>query len=99
MLCLNPECSSETAQELNVSINLSECNPGKDIDYAGYTDYGNTSALIATSCSGDPDSCEKVTYVADWWLIALRRVSPSHDDLVLTAEATLNEHVTRGWPA
>ena len=80
MRCLNPDCSSETAIELNISLNT--------YDGSQYTDYGDPGDLIATSCSGDDDSCERITYVANWLDIVLRSVKPTGDDLTLTPQQT-----------
>jgi hypothetical protein len=80
MRCLNPACESVSAIELNISLNM----------YGGdqYTDYGDPGPLIATSCSGDDDSCETITYVADWLDLVLNAVKPTGDDLVLTHTQT-----------
>lgn len=80
MRCLNPACTSKSAIELNVSLNM----------YGGdeYTDYGDPGSLIATSCSGDDDSCETITYVANWLEIVLSQIKPTGDDFVLTHAQT-----------
>lgn len=93
MKCLNPDCSSDTAIEVNISLN--------SYDGSNYTDYGDPGPLIATSCSGDDDSCERMTYVANWWEIALNQIRPTTDDLTLTPEQTsaVNwpEQFGEGW--
>ena len=76
MKCLNPECGSVEAIELNISLNLYEG--------AEYTDYGDPGELIATSCI----ECERIVYAANWLDIVLKMVQPTGDDIVLTHTQT-----------
>lgn len=56
MKCLNPECDSLNADELNISVNISITSAGsEEPDYEGWTEYGNDLIAIGTFC---PD-CEK----------------------------------------
>ena len=84
MKCWNPECNSITAQPINISINISEVFPGEEVEYVGYTDYGDPGQDFATSCTGDEDSCERITYAPNWKEIILR-AGPSGDDIVLAS--------------
>lgn len=82
MKCWNPECTSISAQPINISLNITEVFPAQGEDYTGVTDYGDPGETFATSCTGDPDSCERVTYAHNWRSIVLR-VGPSGNDIVL----------------
>jgi hypothetical protein len=51
MKCLNPECESLSADEVNVSYNVSYTANGKpEPEYLGDTYMGDCSALIGTTC-------------------------------------------------
>ena len=88
MKCLNPACSSLSAHELNISVNMSETDPGDEVSYTGWTEYGDPSVLIATACYGDEDSCEATTYVPNWRDIVLTAVGPEHPHHHEPAELT-----------
>jgi hypothetical protein len=66
MLCLNPECGSLKADEVNVSVNtsgtLDELNEIGRIEYTGDSEYGDMSDLIGTACQ----ECNEITYLANW---------------------------------
>lgn len=50
MKCLNQQCSSLRAIEVNISINTSDCWTGEQPDYTGDTEYGPCSPAIGTFC-------------------------------------------------
>jgi hypothetical protein len=68
MKCLNPDCESVMADELNVSLNVSETVDIEEVEYSGSTEYGDTSAGIGTWC---PD-CEVMTFNHDYLKIIKR---------------------------
>ena len=75
MKCLG--CGSPAANEVNISINVSECVETLETEYTGYTDYGDPSSMIGTICH----ECGCATLVSDW-----RRVVISFFDSDLTYE-------------
>lgn len=81
MRCFNKECNSLSAQAVNVSLNISYTYTDSLDEYTGHTDYGDPSETIATSCFGDPDSCERTTYAPNWRDLVLKVVAPSGDDI------------------
>lgn len=66
MKCLNPECGSLNADELNVTLNISYTESGaEEPEYTGSTDYAVGSNLhlpIGTTCM----DCEKDVFFDDW---------------------------------
>jgi hypothetical protein len=82
MKCLNPACNALTADEINVSVNVSLTNPvdqtilkyESDV-YAGETEMGDCSDLIATTCYRD-GGCGKETYVHNWKEIVSKATQP-----------------------
>ena len=68
MKCMNPECESLDADEINISVNVSETTPRlAEIEYTGDTEYGDCSDLIGTTCS----DCNEITYLPYWESIVL----------------------------
>ncbi len=58
MKCLNPECGSLDADELNVSVNVSVTSAGvAEPEYEGWTEYGDPLIKIGTVCP----TCEQQT--------------------------------------
>jgi hypothetical protein len=66
MKCLNPECGSWDAEEINVSVNVShteqDLNEDGTVEYVGDTDYGDLSDGIGTECR----ECNEIVYLPDW---------------------------------
>lgn len=79
MRCLNPECGSVTADELNVSLNLSMTYEQEVTEYTAETEYGDLGDQIGTWCS----ECQRRTYLPNWLEVVARWVGPSGDDLLL----------------
>lgn len=78
MLCLNPDCGSLNASEVNLSWNVSECVAGvAATEYTGTTDYGDTSPGLGTWC---PD-CEQ-TQMAHIAISVVLRMMPELGDLI-----------------
>ncbi len=50
MKCLDPACGSLRANELNISLNLTETEESEEVEYTGNTDYGDPSTTLGTSC-------------------------------------------------
>ena len=61
MKCLNPVCESIIAHALNVSINVSRCEPDPNIKWSGYTDFApaSISPTLGTIC----EDCGQ-----EWWV-------------------------------
>lgn len=66
MRCLNPDCGSPVADELNVSVNVSSTAEQDDLEYLGDTDWGDPLVPVGTWCS----ECERRT-LSPGWLRAL----------------------------
>ena len=62
MKCLNRECGSPRANEINISLNFSETEESLKTEYTGTTDYGDPSPMIGTFCL----DCEEATYTPNW---------------------------------
>ncbi len=62
MRCLNSECGSLVADELNVSVNLSFTFEVADVEYTGETDYMDPLVPIGTWCS----DCQQRTLMSGW---------------------------------
>lgn len=62
MKCLNQECGSPCADEINISLNISETAESLETEYTGTTDYGDPSQIIGTYC----EECGEATYVPNW---------------------------------
>jgi hypothetical protein len=52
MKCANPECPRLDAEELNISVNVTETTEELDFEYCGNTEYGDCSDAIGTYCRG-----------------------------------------------
>lgn len=83
MKCLNPACGSLRADELNVSLNVTQTIESEDTDYEGTTNYGDLSMGIGTTC---PD-CNLMTYQHDYLKIIEDEFRVSED------------LIARGWAA
>lgn len=59
-----PACGDLGANEVNISVNISECNPGEEKEYSGWTDFAptETSAQIGVWC----DECGQQTIDPEW---------------------------------
>lgn len=62
MKCLNPDCGSIRANEVNASLNTSETMPSAEVEYTGETYFGDCSQMIGTWC----DDCDKYTYLPNY---------------------------------
>lgn len=60
MMCLG--CGSPEADDVNVSVNISETEPTKDVHYTGTTEYGDPTVSIGTVCQ----ECFGVTLTESW---------------------------------
>lgn len=79
MKCLNPACESVVAEELNVSINVSETAAEAEKVYLGSTEYGDTLLALGTTCG----ECDTITYVHNWKEMLVTNVGPAPYDVVL----------------
>lgn len=50
MKCYNSACDSISADEVNISVNISLTEPQEEKEYTGYTEYGDTSGFMGTLC-------------------------------------------------
>ena len=50
MKCASPECERLDADELNISVNLTDTTEELDFEYTGDTEYGDCSDRIGTYC-------------------------------------------------
>jgi hypothetical protein len=73
--CLNPACGSVAADELNVSVNVSETERSEEMEYVGSTEMGDTSNTVGTIC---PD-CEMTVFVHDWKAVMVEWLGPRQD--------------------
>lgn len=65
MRCLNPECGSLDADEINLTLNVSNTEPGEELPiYSGSTDYAinGMHPPIGTTCL----ECNKDVFYTDW---------------------------------
>jgi hypothetical protein len=63
MKCLNPECGSLNADELNITLNVSDTAEGvAEPEYGGSTDYSNLHLAVGTTCQ----NCGKDVFYDDW---------------------------------
>lgn len=68
MKCLS--CGSPRANEINISVNVSETEESLETEYTGTTEYGDCSKMIGTFCF----DCETSTYVDGWTEVVLSYV-------------------------
>jgi hypothetical protein len=62
MKCANQACGSPAANEINISVNFSECSESLETEYTGSTEYGDPSPMIGTLCY----ECGEATYLPNW---------------------------------
>lgn len=66
MKCLNPACGSLNADELNVTLNMSETDHGEEEpEYSGTTHYAigsNIHLAVGTTCM----DCDRSVFYDDW---------------------------------
>jgi hypothetical protein len=75
MKCLGETCGSHRAEELNVSVNVSETEEVEEVEYTGSTEYGDPSEIIGTYCS----QCGQSTFVAHWRQVVMDCVAGPDD--------------------
>lgn len=79
MKCLNPECGSLAADEINISVNVSETAESEEVEYLGYTDHGDTSNMIGTVCR----ECDSSTYLDNWQGVVKEFITAGEDSTIL----------------
>lgn len=91
MKCLNTECGSPRANEINISMNVSETEESLGTEYTGTTEYGDCSNMIGTFCF----DCETSTYVDGWYGEVVRFVDGTPDrDILSMRESFHNSYGT-----
>lgn len=83
MKCLNPACGSVRADEINVSVNVSETMDSEELEYTGTTNYGDVGEGIGTMCH----DCQLMTFRHDYLKII-------EDELTVS-----DAQIERGWAA
>ena len=79
MKCANQACGSPAANEINISVNFSECSESLETEYTGSTEYGDPSPMIGTLCY----ECGETTYVDNWEGQVLSFIAGPSDQTVL----------------
>ena len=87
MKCQNPSCGSLAANEINISLNITETAETEEIEYTGTTDYGDPSDLIGTYCY----ECEEMTYVEGWHGTVLRFIDGTPDKNILDMRQSFHD--------
>ena len=68
MKCHN--CGDLGANEINISVNVSECNPSEEKEYSGWTDFAPdcTSNQLGVYCN----ACDTESYEPGWQAEVIR---------------------------